>query len=89
MGGIVTTFAIFPTGVEFFVDTEPEQVNVYVRTRGNIGNPEQLALTREVENLVVKVEGIKPMPPMPEPNRRRQYHGRSRTSPLTWLARFS
>lgn len=59
MGGIVTTFAIFPTGVEFFVDTEPEQVNVYVRTRGNIGNPEQLALTREVENLVVKVEGIK------------------------------
>jgi multidrug efflux pump len=59
MGGIVTTFAIFPTGVEFFVDTEPEQVNVYVRTRGNIGNPEQLALTRQVENLVVKVEGIK------------------------------
>ena len=31
MGGIVTTFVIFPTGVEFFVDTEPEQVNVYVR----------------------------------------------------------
>ncbi|HLA02583.1 MAG TPA: efflux RND transporter permease subunit [Aestuariivirga sp.] len=59
MGGIVTTFAIFPTGVEFFVDTEPEQVNVYVRARGNLGNPEQLALTRQVENLVVKVEGIK------------------------------
>jgi multidrug efflux pump len=59
MGGIVTTFAMFPTGVEFFVDTEPEQVNVYVRARGNLGNPEQLALTRQVENLVVKVEGIK------------------------------
>ncbi len=59
MGGIVTTFAMFPTGVEFFVDTEPEQVNVYVRARGNLGNPEQLALTRQVENLIVKVEGIK------------------------------
>ena len=59
MGGIVTTFAMFPTGVEFFVDTEPEQVNVYVRARGNLGNPEQLALTREVESLVVKVPGIK------------------------------
>ncbi len=59
MGGIVTTFAMYPTGVEFFVDTEPEQVNVYVRARGNLGNPEQLALTRQVENLIVKVEGIK------------------------------
>ena len=39
MGGIVATFAMFPTGVEFFVDTEPEQVNVYVRARGNLGNP--------------------------------------------------
>ena len=59
MGSIVGIFATHPTGVEFFVDTEPEQVNVYVRTRGNLGNPQQLALTRQVERLVTKVEGIK------------------------------
>jgi multidrug efflux pump len=59
MGSIVATYATHPTGVEFFVDTEPEQVNVYVRARGNLGIAQQLALTREVEGRVVKVEGIK------------------------------
>jgi multidrug efflux pump len=59
MGSIVATYATHPTGVEFFVDTEPEQVNVYVRARGNLGVAQQLALTREVEALVVKVDGIK------------------------------
>ena len=59
MGSIVATYATHPTGVEFFVDTEPEQVNVYVRARGNLGTSQQLALTREVEARVVKVEGIK------------------------------
>jgi multidrug efflux pump len=59
MGSIVATYAMNPTGVEFFVDTEPEQVNVYVRARGNLGTSQQLALTREVEARVVKVDGIK------------------------------
>jgi len=59
MGSIVATYVAYPTGVEFFVDTEPEQVNVYVRARGNLGTSQQLALTREVEARVVKVDGIK------------------------------
>ncbi len=59
MGGIVATYITHPTGTEFFVDTEPEQVNVYVRARGNLGVAQQLALTREVEARVVKVKGIK------------------------------
>jgi multidrug efflux pump len=59
MGGIVATYATHPTGVEFFVDTEPEQVNVYVRARGNLGVAQQLAITRDVEARVVKVDGIK------------------------------
>jgi multidrug efflux pump len=59
MGSIVATYVTHPTGVEFFVDTEPEQVNVYVRARGNLGTAQQLALTREVEARVVKVDGIK------------------------------
>ncbi len=58
MGGIVFAFAQNPTGVEFFVDTEPEQVNVYVRARGNLGSSEKLKLTREVEALVIKVPGV-------------------------------
>ncbi len=59
MGSIVATYATHPTGVQFFVDTEPEQVNVYVRARGNLGVAQQLALTREVEARVIKVDGIK------------------------------
>ena len=59
MGGIVVWYATHPTGTEFFVDTEPEQVNVYVRARGNMGLPQQLAITREVEKRVTAVEGIK------------------------------
>ncbi len=59
LGSIVGAYAIHPTGIEFFVDTEPEQVNVYVRARGNLGTSQQLAITREVERLVTKVDGIK------------------------------
>ena len=59
MGGIIFAFAQNPTGVEFFVDTEPEQVNVYVRARGNLGNAEKLALVREVEKKVIAVGSIK------------------------------
>lgn len=50
MASIVFTFALNPTGVKFFVDTEPEQVNVYVRARGNLSNEEKLNLVRQVEN---------------------------------------
>jgi multidrug efflux pump len=50
MGGIIFAFASNPTGVKFFVDTEPEQVNVYVRARGNLSNDEKLALVRQVES---------------------------------------
>jgi len=49
MGSIVYTYATHSTGVEFFVGTEPEQVNIYVRARGNLSNGEKLALVREVE----------------------------------------
>lgn len=49
MGSIIFAYASKPTGTEFFVDTEPEQVNVYVRARGNLSNEEKLALVREVE----------------------------------------
>jgi multidrug efflux pump len=49
MATIVVAFSMNSTGVKFFVDTEPEQVNVYVRARGNLSNEEKLYLVREVE----------------------------------------
>jgi multidrug efflux pump len=62
VGGLVAGIAAFyvshPTGTEFFVEVEPEQAIVYVRGRGNLGNEEKLALVREVEAIVSKVEGV-------------------------------
>jgi multidrug efflux pump len=58
MGSITFLYASNPTGVEFFVEVEPEMVNVYVRGRGNLSNEQKLALTREVEARVIKVEGF-------------------------------
>lgn len=50
MVSIIFVFANNSTGVKFFVDTEPEQVNVYVRALGNLSNDEKLALVRDVES---------------------------------------
>ena len=58
MGGITVLYATNPTGVEFFVEVEPEMVNVYVRARGNLSNAQKLSLTREVERRVIKVAGF-------------------------------
>ncbi|NMD06659.1 MAG: efflux RND transporter permease subunit, partial [Phyllobacteriaceae bacterium] len=58
MGGITAWYATHPTGLEFFVEVEPEMVNVYVRGRGNMSNEQKLAITREVEARVIKVAGF-------------------------------
>lgn len=46
-------------GVEFFVDTEPEQALVFVKARGNLSATEELSLVKEVEAEVLQVKGIK------------------------------
>lgn len=45
-------------GVEFFVKTEPERAVVYVRARGNLSLQERDRLLREVEQIVLPVDGI-------------------------------
>ena len=45
-------------GVEFFVETEPEQAIVYVRARGNLSIAEKDALVRQVEEEVLDTPGI-------------------------------
>jgi multidrug efflux pump len=48
MSGIVYAYALKPTGVEFFVQTEPEVAIVYVRARGNLSNEQKLGIVKTV-----------------------------------------
>jgi len=53
--GIMTVFGMFGQnnyGVEFFVDTEPEQATVYVRARGNTSLMENDAMVKQVEEVI-------------------------------------
>lgn len=56
---IFSTFAKHNNGVEFFVDTEPEQAIIFVSARGNLAANEQLRLVKEVESEILKVKGLK------------------------------
>ena len=58
MVGVFMAYGEFNNGVTFFVDTEPEQAIVLVGARGNLSAQEELALTRKVENIVLKVDGV-------------------------------
>ena len=55
---IFTVFGRDNYGVEFFVDSEPEQGIVYVRARGNLSLDEKDALLRQVEDIVINDPGI-------------------------------
>jgi multidrug efflux pump len=45
-------------GVEFFVESEPEQAIVYVRARGNLSLAEKDTLVRQAEEIIVQVPGV-------------------------------
>ena len=51
-------FGKFSNGVEFFVDTEPEQALIFISGRGNLSAQEELDLVREVEREVLPVAGL-------------------------------
>ncbi|ABS61793.1 acriflavin resistance protein [Parvibaculum lavamentivorans DS-1] len=57
--GTIMLFSTFNNGVEFFVDTEPEQAIVLVSARGNLSAQDTLALARDVEDIVLRTEGVK------------------------------
>lgn len=60
--GVMSVFNYFGennNGVEFFVETDPENAIVYVRARGNFSLKEKDALVREVETRIQSIEGIK------------------------------
>ena len=58
---VVSTFTYFGAnnnGVEFFVETEPEQAIVYVQARGNLSLAEKDDLVRQVEEAALATPGI-------------------------------
>ncbi len=58
---VYLTFGYFGrnnNGVEFFVESEPEQAIVYVRARGNLSLAEKDALLSEAEAIVLDTTGI-------------------------------
>ena len=58
---VVTVFSYYgenSRGVEFFVDTEPEQGIVHVRARGNLSLSEKDALVAQVERVALQTEGV-------------------------------
>ena len=62
LGFVVMVFGYFGennNGVEFFVESEPEQAIVYVRARGNLSLEEKDALVRRAEAIVLAHPGVK------------------------------
>ena len=55
---VFTTFQQNSHGVEFFVESEPEQAIVYVRARGNLSLAEKDALVRQAETIVLAHPGV-------------------------------
>lgn len=61
IGFVFTIFGAYGQnnrGVEFFVETEPEQVIAYVRARGNMSVAEKDELVSQAEKVALGVEGI-------------------------------
>jgi multidrug efflux pump len=59
---VVSVFIYFGAnnnGVEFFVETEPEQAIVYVRARGNLSIEEMDAIVAQAEEIVLTQEGVR------------------------------
>ncbi|MFV0359537.1 efflux RND transporter permease subunit [Tropicimonas sp.] len=59
---VASTFSLYGQhnrGVEFFVESEPEQVLIYVRARGNLSLDEKDALVREAEAVILAEPGVR------------------------------
>ena len=58
LGGVLFWFVATPHRTEFFIDEEPESVNVYVKARGNLAVADMEAKVRAVERNVADVKGV-------------------------------
>jgi len=58
---VMGTFSVYGQnnrGVEFFVESEPEQAIVYVRARGNLSLAEKDAIVRDAEDIIIGTPGV-------------------------------
>ncbi|WP_439155643.1 efflux RND transporter permease subunit [Yoonia sp.] len=58
---VVSIFGYFGAnnnGVEFFVESEPEQAIVYVQARGNLSLPEKDAILQQAEEVALNTRGV-------------------------------
>jgi multidrug efflux pump len=58
---VIVWFVMTPHRTEFFLDQDPEFVSVYAIARGNLSPEAQDQLTRQVEQRLVGVKGVKAM----------------------------
>ncbi|HTO41452.1 MAG TPA: efflux RND transporter permease subunit, partial [Rhizomicrobium sp.] len=58
---VIGLFAAFNRGVEFFVDTDPDQASVLISARGNLSAKETRDIVMGVNQIVAGVPGIKSM----------------------------
>ncbi|MEM7669718.1 MAG: efflux RND transporter permease subunit, partial [Pseudomonadota bacterium] len=61
IGVVMSVFTYFGEnnyGVEFFVESEPEQAIVYVRARGNLSLAEKDTLVGQVEKTILGIDGV-------------------------------
>ncbi|ASM71855.1 MULTISPECIES: efflux RND transporter permease subunit [Roseobacteraceae] len=58
VGTTLITFMNNNNGVEFFVESEPEQAIVYVMARGNLGLDEKDDLVRQAEQIILQHPGV-------------------------------
>ncbi|WP_417603413.1 efflux RND transporter permease subunit [Primorskyibacter flagellatus] len=58
VGSVFTYFGANNNGVDFFVESEPEQAIVYVRARGNLSLVEKDGLLAEAEEIVLAHPGV-------------------------------
>ncbi|MEM6626073.1 MAG: efflux RND transporter permease subunit [Pseudomonadota bacterium] len=58
VGLIVFWFASEDHKSEFFLDTEPEQIYVFVRAQGNLSASEEFEIVRRAEEMIFDVPGI-------------------------------
>ncbi|WP_425098649.1 efflux RND transporter permease subunit [Tropicibacter sp. S64] len=59
VGSVFIYYGNNNNGVDFFVESEPEQAIVYVRARGNLSLAEKDALVKRAEAIVLQHPGIK------------------------------
>jgi multidrug efflux pump len=56
--GVFTVYGQNNRGVEFFVESEPEQAIVYVRARGNLSLAEKNDLVAQAEEIILDTPGV-------------------------------